>query len=63
MMGDRPAASVTDSWSRTWDAKNVFLADGSPFPSNADKNPTLTIMALSWRMADHILDEMKRGNL
>ena len=37
--------------------------DGAPFCSNADKNPTLTIMALAWRTADHILDEMSKGNI
>jgi choline dehydrogenase-like flavoprotein len=63
IMGSSPAKSVTNSWSQTWDAKNVFVADGGVFASNADKNPTLTIMALAWRTADRILDEMRRGNL
>jgi plasmid stabilization system protein ParE len=57
--GRRPGASVTNSWSQTWDVKNVFVADGGVFASNADKNPTLTIMALAWRTADRILDEMR----
>jgi len=43
--------------------KNLFMADGAPFPSNADKNPTLTIMANAWRVADHILDRMQRKEL
>ncbi|HVU16261.1 MAG TPA: GMC family oxidoreductase [Candidatus Didemnitutus sp.] len=59
--GADPKKSVTDRWSRTWDVKNLYLADGAPFASNADKNPTLTIMALAWRAADHLLAEMKRG--
>jgi choline dehydrogenase-like flavoprotein len=63
IMGSAPAASVTNSWSQTWDVKNVFVADGGVFASNADKNPTLTIMALAWRTADRIMDEMRRGNL
>ena len=63
IMGAAPAASVTNSWSQTWDVKNLFVADGAVFASNADKNPTLTIMALAWRTADRILDEMRRGNL
>jgi choline dehydrogenase-like flavoprotein len=63
IMGADPANSVTNSWSQTWDAKNVFVADGGVFASNADKNPTLTIMALAWRTADRILDEMRRGNV
>ena len=63
IMGADRATSVTNSWSQTWDVKNVFLADGAPFASTADKNPTLTIMALAWRMADHLMDELKKGNL
>lgn len=63
MMGADPAKSVTDQWSRTWDVKNLYLTDGAPFVSNADKNPTLTILALAWRSADHLLDEMKKGNI
>lgn len=63
IMGGDPATSVTNRWSQTWDVKNVFLADGAPFASTADKNPTLTIMALAWRMADHLMDELKKGNL
>jgi choline dehydrogenase-like flavoprotein len=63
MMGDAARQSVTARWCRTWDVRNLFLADGAPFVSNADKNPTLTIMALAWRTADHILDLMKRREL
>ena len=63
IMGAKASASVTNSWSQTWDAKNVFVADGAVFASNADKNPTLTIMALAWRTADRILGELRRGNL
>ena len=62
-MGDSPKNSVTNRWSQTWEVKNLFLGDGATFCSNADKNPTLTIMALAWRMSDHLLDELKRGNL
>jgi len=63
IMGADPKKSVTNSWSQTWDVKNLFFCDGAPFCSNADKNPTLTIMALAWRTADHILDEMSKGNI
>jgi choline dehydrogenase-like flavoprotein len=62
-MGDDPAKSVCNEWNQTWDVDNLFLCDGSPFPSNADKNPTLTIMALAWRAADHIIEEARKGNL
>ena len=63
IMGSSASKSVTNSWAQSWDVKNVFVADGGVFASNADKNPTLTIMALAWRTADRILDEMRRGNL
>lgn len=63
IMGDDPRRSVVDKWCRTWDVKNLFLADGSVFASNADKNPTLTIMANAWRVADQILDRMRRKEL
>src|ERR1017187_1090373 len=63
IMGTAPSNSVTNSWSQAWDVKNLFVADGGVFASNADKNPTLTIMALAWRAADRILDEMRRGNI
>ena len=52
-----------NQWGQSWDVKNLFLTDGAPFPSNADKNPTLTIMALAWRSADYMLAAMKRKEL
>jgi choline dehydrogenase-like flavoprotein len=63
MMGADPAGSVTDSWGRTWEVKNLVLADGATFCSNADKNPTLTIMALAWRAADRLLEQMRLNNI
>ncbi|MGH8196849.1 MAG: GMC family oxidoreductase [Steroidobacteraceae bacterium] len=59
IMGTDPKTSVTNRWGQTWDVKNLFITDGAVFPSNADKNPTLTIMALAWRAADHMLDRMR----
>ena len=63
IMGADAKTSVTDRWCQTWDVHNLFLADGAPFPSNADKNPTLTIMANAWRVADRILERMRRKEL
>jgi len=63
LMGADRATSVTNAWCQTWDVKNLFVTDGGVFPSNADKNPTLTIMALAWRAADRILDLMRRKEL
>ena len=63
IMGSDPKKSVTNEWCQTWDVKNLFITDGGPFVSNADKNPTLTIMALAWRASDYLLEEMRKGNL
>jgi choline dehydrogenase-like flavoprotein len=60
IMGTDAKNSVTNSWCQTWDVPNLFVTDGAPFPSNADKNPTLTIMANAWRVSDHILERMRR---
>jgi choline dehydrogenase-like flavoprotein len=63
IMGSDPKSSVVNQWCQSWDVKNLFLTDGAPFPSNADKNPTLTIMALAWRAADYMLASMQRREL
>jgi choline dehydrogenase-like flavoprotein len=63
IMGSHPGSSVTNQWCQTWDVPNLFITDGAVFPSNADKNPTLTIMAVAWRAADHILARMRRKEL
>ena len=62
-MGDDPATSVLNSHSQAHDCKNLFVADGGPFVSQADKNPTWTILALSWRTADYITEQRKQGAL
>jgi len=63
IMGADPAKSVTDRWSRTWDVKNLVIADGAVFANTANKNPTLTIMALAWRAADRLLEDLQKGNV
>jgi choline dehydrogenase-like flavoprotein len=63
IMGADPKVSVTNGWCQTWDVPNLFVTDGAVFPSNADKNPTLTIMAIAWRAADHILASLRRKEL
>jgi choline dehydrogenase-like flavoprotein len=62
-MGADPATSVVNQWCQTWDVKNLFVTDGGPFVSNADKNPTLSILALAWRSADYIVDQASKGAL
>jgi choline dehydrogenase-like flavoprotein len=62
-MGKDPKASVLNEWCQAHDARNVVVADAGPFVTNADKNCTWTIMALSWRTSQHLADEMKKGNI
>jgi len=61
--GDDPKRSVVNSFGQSWDVKNLFVTDGAVFASNADKNPTLTIMALAWRACDYLIAEARKGNL
>jgi choline dehydrogenase-like flavoprotein len=53
-MGRDPATSVTDAFGRSHDVPNLFVAGGSLFPTASSVNPTLTILALAWRTAQHI---------
>ena len=62
-MGDDPATSVTNRFGQLHDAGNVFVADAGTFVSQADKNPTWTILALAWRTSDYIIEQMQQRNL
>src|SRR5215813_2272361 len=62
-MGSDPSTSVVNDNCQAHDCKNLFVADGAPFVSQADKNPTWTIMALSWRTADGIAAYRREGTL
>jgi choline dehydrogenase-like flavoprotein len=62
-MGDNPRASALNKFCQAHDVKNLFVADAAPFVSNPEKNPTLTIIALAWRTAEYIAEEMRKGNV
>src|SRR6266516_450411 len=62
-MGADPKTSVVNSNCQTHEVKNLFVADGAPFTSQADKNPTWTIMALSWRTSEYIATQLKARSL
>jgi choline dehydrogenase-like flavoprotein len=62
-MGSNPRTSVLNSNCQAHDVKNLFVTDGAPFVTNADKNPTLTIMALSWRASEYLIAQAKNGSL
>lgn len=62
-MGDDPKTSVTNKFSQLHDAENVFIVDAGTFVSQADKNPTWTILALSMRASEYIVEQLKQQNL
>ena len=62
-MGNDPKTSALNKFSQAHDAKNVFVVDGGSFVSQADKNPTWTILALSWRASDYIVDQVKQKKI
>jgi choline dehydrogenase-like flavoprotein len=62
-MGDDPKTSVLNQYQQTHDVKNLFVMDGAGFPSCGCQNPTLTIMALTVRSCDYLMQELKRGSV
>jgi len=62
-MGTDPKKSVLNEFGQSWEVKNLFVTDGATFVSNADKNPTLSILALAWRSCDYLVDELKKGTV
>ena len=62
-MGSDPRKSALNGYCQAHEVKNLFVTDGACFVSNADKNPTLTIMALCWRASEYLLSEAKKGNI
>lgn len=62
-MGNDPKKSVVNKFNQAHDVKNLFVVDGGPFVSQADKNPTWTILALSMRASEYIIDELKKQNI
>ncbi|HPN70984.1 MAG TPA: GMC family oxidoreductase [Saprospiraceae bacterium] len=62
-MGDDPKTSVCNKYAQLHDCKNVFIVDAGPFVSQADKNCTWTILALSMRTSEYIVDQLKKQNL
>jgi choline dehydrogenase-like flavoprotein len=58
IMGDDPSRSVLNQFCQSWEVDNLFVTDGACFVSNADKNPTLSIMAIAWRASDYIVEQL-----
>ena len=62
-MSERPEDGVVDRWGKAHDVPNLFVSDGSVMTTSAAANPTLTIVALATRQADHIVSELAAGRL
>jgi len=62
-MGNDPQASVVNTYCQAHDVKNLFIADGGPFVSQADKNPTWTILALAMRTSEYIAEQRNKGSI
>jgi choline dehydrogenase-like flavoprotein len=61
-MGADARTSVLNQYNQSWEVRNLFVVDAAAFTSGTHKNPTLTIMALSWRASDYMMAEMKKGS-
>ncbi|MEE8134904.1 MAG: GMC family oxidoreductase [Gemmatimonadales bacterium] len=62
-MGSSPTNSVVNARCQAHDVKNLFVVDGGPLVSQPDKNPTWTILALSWRASDYITELRNAGEI
>lgn len=62
-MGDDPATSVVDNKHRSHDVPNLFICDGSSMVTSGRGQPTMTIMALAFRAADHINAAARAGEI
>ena len=62
-MSARPEDGVCDKWGRAHGVPNLFISDGSVMTTGGAANPTLTIVALAIRQADHLAAQLKAGEL
>ena len=62
-MSEKAKDGVVNKWGQTHDIKNLFVSDGSQFTTGAAENPTLTIVSLAIRQAEHIAGEMAAGSI
>jgi choline dehydrogenase-like flavoprotein len=62
-MSADPTDGVVDRWGRAHDVPNLYVSDGSAMTTGAAANPTLTIVALAIRQAEHLLKEMRQGSV
>jgi choline dehydrogenase-like flavoprotein len=60
-MHANPEHGVVDAWNRVYGAPNVLVCDAACFTTAAEKNPTLTVMAIAARAAARLAADLKRG--
>jgi len=63
MMGDDPATSVVDAQGRSHDIPNLYVFDGSVWPTSAGMNPTATIAALALRFTDQLIESRREQRI
>ena len=59
LMGNDPKKSVVNQWGQTHDIPNLYVFDGSTFPTSAGLNPTATIMSVALRQTKHLINERR----
>ena len=62
-MGKDPKRSALNGFCQMHEIKNLFVVDGSAFPTATEKNPTLTILATAWRASDYLVEQMRKGDV
>jgi choline dehydrogenase-like flavoprotein len=62
-MGSDPKKSVLNPFNQAWDVKNLFVTDGACYVSSANQNPTLTMMAITARAMNYLVEELRAGRL
>ena len=62
-MGEDPKRSALNGYMQMHEVPNVFVVDGSAFPTPTEKNPTLSILAFAWRATDYLAEQMRLGNI
>lgn len=62
-MGNDPRTSVVDKFHRAHDVPNLYIVDGSNLVTGGRNHPTMTIQALAFRAAEHLIKSAKAGTL
>ena len=62
-MGQDPKKSILNEFNQTHDVQNLFVMDGACFVSSACQNPTLTIMAITARSSEHLIDRFRKNEV